>query len=148
MEDSLGAILQEMIERFKLRFASAGVVVTSEIEENLRARFDLIRMEQVFANLFENVLKYAPQTPLTVRAYRDGVNLRFEVKDNGPGVHENQTEKIFDRFERGSASINAGGLGLGLYIVQKIMQGHRGRIWVESTMGKGTTFIGLLPGVE
>ena len=147
-DERLDTLIRELLERFNSRFLSSGIQVNFEIQENLKARFDILRMEQVFTNLFENALKYAPKSPLSVKAFRDGPHIRFEVKDQGPGVAEDQLEKIFDRFERASASINVGGLGLGLYIVKKIMQGHRGRIWVEGALGRGTTFIGLIPSAE
>ena len=70
--------------------------------------------------------------------------LRFAVRDNGLGIPTENRDSIFERFSQVTANA-AGGLGLGLYISKCIVQGHGGRIWVESEPGKGSTFDFTLP---
>ena len=67
--------------------------------------------------------------------------IQVEISDNGPGIDRRDLPFIFDRFYRADASRNSskGGSGLGLAIVQKIISDHNGRIWAESTTGKGTS---------
>jgi signal transduction histidine kinase len=66
------------------------------------------------------------------------------VSDNGPGIPEDMQEKIFERFWQISEK-NRSGLGIGLYISKMIVEAHRGRIWVESKVGQGSTFSFTLP---
>ena len=73
--------------------------------------------------------------------------LKFQVKDQGRGIPANYLETIFERFQQVDASDSRkkGGTGLGLAICRSIVQHHEGQIWVESTLGKGSTFFFTLP---
>ena len=68
----------------------------------------------------------------------------FEIKDNGVGISDDEMGRIFDPFYTGDKK--SGGMGLGLPIVKNIVEGHGGRVWAESKVGKGSTFHLLLPG--
>jgi len=109
------------------------------------------RMLQVLANLLSNAVKASsPGTRVTVEAERDQHEVVFAVRDQGRGVPEDLTERIFERFvrvERGDETDHRG-VGLGLAIARAIVTRHGGRIWVESTLGQGSAFYFTIPGAE
>ncbi len=126
------------------------------IRVNLKARpvhahVDPVRVRQVLMNLLNNAIKYTPEgTPIEVSLTleeEDGKRYaRISVRDEGPGIDPEHQKKIFDRFYQISPSqAGGGGVGLGLSICKAIVEGHGGRIWVESTPGKGSTFHFTLP---
>jgi signal transduction histidine kinase len=84
---------------------------------------------------------------VTVRAFRSGDQVTVSVKDEGPGIPEADLQKLFQPFSRTSVQSTGGekSTGLGLAIVKKIILGHRGKIWVESGIGTGSTFYFTLP---
>ncbi|MFY0563564.1 PAS domain-containing sensor histidine kinase [Archangium lansingense] len=116
--------------------------------ESVRIRGDPYRLEQVFANLLENALKYSPADS-TVRVTLDvrGDFALLSVADEGIGIPRDQQEQLFERYFRArNVSVTSyGGLGLGLYISRDIVERHGGRIWVESEVGRGATFYVALP---
>jgi PAS domain S-box-containing protein len=117
-------------------------------EESVIARLDALRFDQVLTNLLSNALKYGAGKPIEVRVRRDRERdlAHLEVIDQGTGIDPALTEKIFEPFQRGvSADAPTPGLGLGLYVVKTIVEGHRGTIRVESAVGQGSRFIVDLP---
>jgi signal transduction histidine kinase len=105
------------------------------------------RLRQVLVNLVTNAFKYSPEPrPVTVRVAREGQSALLQVVDHGPGVPEDDREKIFDRYTR-LAGTSAGrpGVGLGLYIVRIIAENHGGCVRVTETPGGGATFTVELP---
>jgi len=112
---------------------------------------DRRRLEQVLANLLSNALKFAPQNGqvrVTVSTLPVGPSapalLCISVSDNGPGIPPEEQAHIFDRFYRGSER-RTGGTGLGLSIAKSLVELHGGQLWVESEVGKGSTFHFTLP---
>ncbi len=100
-------------------------------------------------NLIDNAVKYSPPgTQITVLAERSGPDLLVGVSDQGPGIPQEELENIFERMYRLEKRFESGtsGMGLGLYICQLLVQAHGGRIWAESTLGKGSTIKFVLPG--
>lgn len=109
-------------------------------------RADPRRLEQVFENLVTNSFKYAPDSPLWISIRSDEQNLIIQFRDEGPGIPPESLDKIFWRFYRDPQSAKeARGSGLGLYICQQIIAAHKGKISVESTVGKGSVFTITLP---
>lgn len=107
-------------------------------------RADRGRVLQVLTNLLVNAAKFTPaQGTVIVRAELADEQVRFSVCDTGPGIAAHALSQVFTRYWTGRA--RGGGLGLGLYIAERIVQAHEGRIWVESTQGKGATFHFTLP---
>ena len=98
------------------------------------------KMTQVFENLISNAIKYSPDGgEVEVRSALKNNHLRIDIEDQGSGMSAEECERIFDKFYRADSAKNtATGLGLGMSIVKAIVEGHDGRIWVESTQGKGT----------
>ncbi len=101
------------------------------------------RLDRILANLVGNALKYS-QDRVIVAARCDGGEVRVTVDDRGPGISAQDLPRIFDRFYRGQRH-EGEGLGLGLYIVRKLVEAHGGRIWAESRPGEGSTFSFTLP---
>jgi two-component system sensor histidine kinase KdpD len=99
---------------------------------------DAVLIERVLANLLENAGKYTPAlSPIEIIVRTDSDAVRVSVQDRGPGVPTGQQDAIFDKFTRGDAESAMPGMGLGLAICRAIIEAHRGRIWVEPTIGSG-----------
>ena len=127
--------------------AAGGGRVTVEATGPVVGRFDRRRIAQLFANLVENALKYsAPASPVLVKVWEEGPTARISVQDHGIGIPPDDADHVFERFRRASNVDDRrfSGMGLGLYICKGIVEQHGGRIWVESELGKGSTFhVGL-----
>ncbi|MHB1413843.1 MAG: sensor histidine kinase [Chloroflexota bacterium] len=102
------------------------------------------RLERIFANLLSNALKYS-QDMVTVKMAVSGDELVVSVIDRGSGIAQADLAHLFDRFYRASGTRKVEGLGLGLYITKMLVEAHGGRLWVESELGKGSTFAFTLP---
>jgi signal transduction histidine kinase len=107
--------------------------------------WDRARLEQVVTNLLSNAIKYAAGAPVDVRVWKEGDGARLSVRDRGIGIAPSETSRIFEPFERAVSSRHYGGLGLGLYIVRRIVESHSGRVVVDSRPGEGATFTVELP---
>ncbi len=119
-----------------------------EADDSLVIQADTERLEQVFDNLVSNAVKYSPTgKTIWLRVFKTDGMARVEVQDEGPGMNEDDRQKLFGFFQRLSAQPTGGesSNGVGLAIVKKIVDLHRGKIWAESELGKGTTFIVELP---
>ena len=111
-------------------------------------RFDRDKVEQVLNNLISNALKFsAPGTAVTVQASRVQGSVVVSVRDQGQGIPAEELDKLFKPFGRTSARVTDGekSTGLGLAICRRIVEGHHGRIWAESEVGKGSIFSFSLP---
>ncbi len=114
----------------------------------LLIRGDTYRLEQVIDNLLENALKYSPgDSTVSVRLEKKDAFALLSVRDEGIGIPRDQQQQLFERYfrARNVAVTSYGGLGLGLYISRDIVERHGGRIWVESEVGRGSTFYVALP---
>ncbi|MES2148503.1 MAG: PAS domain S-box protein [Pseudomonadota bacterium] len=105
------------------------------------------RIQQVFQNLISNAVKYMDKEQGTVRVawVDDGDHWRFSVADNGPGIEERHYERIFQLFQTLAPRDKVESTGVGLALVKKIVDMYQGRIWLESSIGQGTTFWFTLP---
>jgi two-component system phosphate regulon sensor histidine kinase PhoR len=100
----------------------------------------------VIANLVHNAVKFTPEGGIiSLYATADGEDVRICVSDTGPGIPRPEQERIFERFYKQDRARTKGGTGLGLAIARHIVEGHGGRIWVESIPGHGATFCFTLP---
>ncbi len=99
-------------------------------------------LAQLFTNLIGNAVLYAGEGgfPVEVGGEQKGNRLRYFVRDHGPGIPQQERERIFELFYRGSTRANTTGTGIGLATVRKIVRLYHGRIWVEETPGGGSTF--------
>lgn len=106
------------------------------------------KLREALNNLVSNAIKYSPHgAPIEVRVRPDGERYRFTVSDAGPGLSEEDQQRLFTPFQRltPEPTGDEGSSGLGLYIVKQIVTLHDGTVGVESTLGEGSTFIIELP---
>lgn len=97
-------------------------------------------------NLLGNAVKYAPAgSPVSLRAYTRMGAVAIEVSDQGPGIEPVEADRVFERYQRGTEAAGTSGLGLGLYIVHRIVELHGGLVSLDSVPGSGSTFTILLP---
>lgn len=108
---------------------------------------DVARLDQVIRNLISNALNHAPTGPIMVRARHDPGWIWLEVEDQGPGIPEDEIPRIWESFFRGERARNSPnrGSGLGLAVVRQLVELHRGKVEVKSTVGVGTAFRVWLP---
>ncbi len=123
-----------------------GTILTSDSLPSIFCRPDQI--QYTFASLIENAIKFRREVPprVHVSASIESNVVVFSVRDNGVGIDPRYTQRIFGLFKRiESAAGKTGGPGVGLAIARQIVEQHDGRIWVESTVGEGSTFFFNLP---
>ena len=113
--------------------------------EPVTGRWDRMRLGQVVTNLLANAVKYGAGKPVELSYGPEDGRAFLVVKDQGIGIDPSDHTHIFERFERAVSSQNYGGLGLGLFIVKRIVESHGGTIRVESTPGEGAAFRVDLP---
>ncbi len=106
---------------------------------------DVALLEEVFLNLLENALRFAPPgSEILVSVTRTGREVEVRVIDHGPGVAPEHRTRIFEEFTTIESRPDARGTGLGLAIVRALVAAHDGRVWVEDTPGGGATFVFVL----
>ena len=114
--------------------------------ERLEGNWDRERIAQLLTNLISNAVKYSPEggdVRVAIRATSDGAVI--SVRDRGIGIDPGQRRSLFQPFSRIQQRTEVPGTGLGLWIAKAIVDGHGGRIWVESEVGQGSTFSAVLP---
>ncbi|MBC7713414.1 MAG: PAS domain-containing sensor histidine kinase [Rhizobacter sp.] len=141
----LGNLVKDVLFRFTTQFEVSQIKVTSDIAENVTGIWDRYRIEQVFTNLITNALKYGNKQPIEVTVKKDNNQASLIVRDHGIGIKSIDHERVFQQFERAVSASSISGLGLGLYICRKIIESHKGKIYVESELGQGSAFIVELP---
>jgi PAS domain S-box-containing protein len=120
-------------------------------ERTLRPLFyayaDQDRLREVITNLFDNAVKYTEEGKISIGLTGNDQVVQCYVRDTGPGIPADDVPHLFQKFYRvdNSATRTIGGTGLGLFICRKIIELYNGRIWVESELGKGSTFYINLP---
>ena len=140
LQEIVGATWSRMESRLGARPVSVSVAA------ELLVPVDNVLIEQVLVNLLENAAKYTPPgTPIDVAAQRVDDEIVVEVADRGPGIPDDEQERIFDKFHRGPSERTKGGVGLGLTICRAVVVAHGGRIWVENRGGGGASFKFALP---
>lgn len=142
---NLSKVVQEEVNRLKHEFDLQQSPLKVYIQEDLFGMCDQIRLQQVVSNLLANALKFGNKKPVEFEMVGHKERITITVKDYGMGVSSEDKVRIFKPFERAVSDKNFGGLGLGLYISQQIIEGHGGTILVESTLGEGSSFIVELP---
>lgn len=141
LNDLLDRVLQSL--RAEIERTSAGVRVAPDLPT---VTGDAARLRQLFQNLVANALKYCDSRQPCVEVTATDVTggWRIDVRDHGIGIPAHQFEKIFDMFARAHGD-HYPGTGIGLAICKRVVDGHGGRIWVESEVGVGSTFSVILP---
>jgi signal transduction histidine kinase len=150
--ECVSEVVQKSVAAFAARAAASGAVFRENVDADLWSpKMDSGAMAIAVSNLIENALKYGGNPAVVdvkLTHNRDGAVL--EVADNGSGVPEHEIPFIFDRFYRAGDELTrtSQGIGLGLYLVQRIVKAHGGTVTVGETGSDGTTFRVVLPGVE
>jgi PAS domain S-box-containing protein len=143
----ISPLIHRLAEEAGVRHAGHSIVASLDARLP-RVDIDARRICQVLDNLIDNAAKYSPPgTVITVAARRYGGDLLVSVADQGPGIAPEELENIFDRMYRIEKRLDSGnnGIGLGLYICQRLVEAHGGRIWAESAPGRGSTIKFTLP---
>lgn len=131
-----------------------GTKLHLDYEETLPETYngDQLKISQILINLLGNAIKFTKDGDIWVRAYKidqkdNKYTLRFEIEDNGIGITKEKQDHMFESFSQGSVQINRkyGGTGLGLSIVKGLIQILKGKIYLKSELGKGTTFFFEIP---
>lgn len=141
-------IVEEAIERMVDQSDAKEIEVVFDVADDLYVLCDQDKVRRVLINLIHNAIKWSPPgESIAVQAEQDGEEVVFGVLDNGPGVPEEQTARIFERFYQADESRSVSeGTGLGLAICKHIIEAHDGRIWAESnTAQSGGRFFFTLP---
>ena len=147
----LEGILRYTIEMLQGQIKSKNLNVHIEVAPALPAlRTNPIRLRQVLDNVIGNAIKYSyANGEIHISIHFEENQIILRVTDQGPGIPTADQPHIFDKFYRGTnIDSDVEGSGLGLAIVKNIVENHQGRIWVESTVGKGSSFFIVLPVVS
>jgi two-component system, OmpR family, sensor histidine kinase KdpD len=141
LEDLVGVALDQMRTRLKER------TVQTNLPPNLPlAPMDFVLMAQVLVNLLDNAVKYSPAgTPIGIDVHEAPLEIIISVRNEGMGVPDEETEKVFDKFYRLKRREDVGGTGLGLSICKGIVEAHNGRIWLENLAEGGLAAVIALP---
>lgn len=143
----VGGVAKRVAERLKPQAERGGINLDIDIPSTLaRALADEERVEQVLVNLVHNAIKFTPPGGrVTISANVEGDSILISVADTGVGIAADELPRIFERFYKADKARAGGGTGLGLSIARHIVEAHSGRIWAQSTEGKGSTFTFSLP---
>ncbi len=145
----LGALAQRVVELSGMTAEPKNIKLTLERDPSLPTlEVDPEKIEQVLNNLVSNAIKYSPEgTLVRLGLHRVDGQVVMDVKDQGPGLTSEEQSRIFQPFGRADVQSTGGekSTGLGLTIVKKIVEGHHGKVYVESEKGKGARFVVELP---
>jgi PAS domain S-box-containing protein len=140
-----GVALDRALANLRPAVVETGARITSAALP--RVRFHEFRLEQVFQNLISNALRYrsAARPEIRISVKPEGNGWLFAVRDNGIGINPSYQEQVFDLFKRLHSVADYPGTGMGLAICKRIIERARGKIWVESEPGRGSTFYFTIP---
>jgi len=147
----LEGVLKYSLDMFDNQVKKKNIKLTKDIATDLLPlRANPIRIRQMLDNLLGNAIKYTPEGgSVWVNMSMQDNQIILKVEDTGPGIPPEEQNNVFDKFYRATnAPDGVEGSGLGLAIVKSIVTSHQGRVWVESTVGKGSSFIVILPAQE
>jgi PAS domain S-box-containing protein len=140
------ALLNEAVEMLRSLATARGLeLALDESDELPMVKADAQRIHQVFSNLIGNAIKFTPRGGrISVSGKQRGSDVYMGVTDTGPGIPAEQLPHVFGQFWQATGA-DRRGIGLGLAIAKGIVEAHEGRIWVESTLGEGSSFYFTLP---
>jgi two-component system, OmpR family, phosphate regulon sensor histidine kinase PhoR len=150
-EVAFETILRYTIDNLNQQIIEKNQTLKLAIGEKLPVlRGNPIRLRQLVDNLLVNAIKYTPSGgALTINLFHEDGQIILEVIDSGLGIPVTDQPHVFEKFYRASNTPkNAPGTGLGLAIVKSIVENHDGRIWLDSTVGKGSKFVVVLPAYQ
>ena len=147
----LGDIVSAVIRWNKKQAKNKGIHLEYFAEENTIVDVDIMSMQRVLDNYVSNSIKYSPpHSRVWIDVKREDAVVRVSVRDEGPGLTDQDMQKVFGKLQRLSATPTAGehSTGLGLYIVKKLVSAHGGEVGVDSVYGEGASFWFTLPLVD
>jgi PAS domain S-box-containing protein len=138
-------LIYSIISDLQLTSKSHRIIMEGETHQKILG--DKLRIEQVISNLIANAIKYSPSADkVIIHIFSKGNNVVFSVQDFGIGIPKNKHKKIFEKFYRVDDAVQGfSGLGIGLFFSYEIIHRHKGKIWVKSKAGEGSTFFFELP---
>ncbi len=146
---SLPALVAEVLESLAPQAANKSQTIRHHVPDTLgRVSADGPKLKVVLSNLISNAIDFTPEGgEISVEATADGTSVRVAIHDAGAGIPQEEREWIFKPFHQLESSLirERGGMGVGLAIARNVVELHGGRIWVESDMGKGSTFYFTIP---
>ncbi len=145
---NMDTIITEVVKNLQMAAKEKNFYLKFErLTELTAVNADEDKVKEVLINLIGNAIKFTHEGGITVRAKREGDFIITSVSDTGHGISKEDQEILFQKFSRVQKeySKQAGGTGLGLYISKQIIEGHKGKIWLDSDVGKGSTFYFSLP---
>lgn len=148
VEANLKEEIQERVRMQQMTAERKKISISVDEDDMPDSVFDTNRIGQVVDNLVSNAVKFSPPgTEINLHLWHDDDRVGFAVEDEGPGIPDNERDKLFQEFARLSNAPTAGesSTGLGLSIVKKIIESHKGSIDFESKVGQGTKFLVSLP---
>ena len=149
LEDGdLGEVVKEAVERFSEVASNAKCEIRLTAPSGIIARVDKFRLDEAIGNVISNAIKYGPGKPITVDLKAKDGKATLVVQDRGIGIPPDDLSRVFGRFERTTISHNYGGLGLGLYIANQVIEQHEGSIRAENRSGGGVRIVIELPLVK
>jgi heavy metal sensor kinase len=140
-------VIHNVCDLFLPMVEEKNIELVMNLSNGLTILADKIKLSQVISNLLDNAMKFTPPNGrIDLSVVRKSNDIELRVKDNGKGIPEDKTDRVFDRFYQVDTSrSNQKGTGLGLQICKRIIEAHKGRIKVEKNKGEGVTFIVLIP---
>ena len=142
---NLSELIEMTVETQTLSAKSKNIKIITKIMPEIYANIDEMMIMRVFTNLISNAISYGKQNgTVTVELFLKEDKIISKISDDGIGISEDKLDKIWLRFYQVDPSKNGDNSGLGLSMVKKIVELHKGEIFVESELGKGTTFTIIL----
>lgn len=145
-------IVHSVVYELRERALDGSITLETDVAEDLpEFACDIEQFERAIINLVENAIKFTPVGGLvTLRARQQDGTLLFEIEDTGVGIEEELQTRVFDRFYRANqkGTEHVTGSGLGLSLVKAVIENHRGKVWLQSEPGEGTTFYVEIPIVQ
>ncbi|MFW6048848.1 MAG: ATP-binding protein [Candidatus Bipolaricaulota bacterium] len=140
-------LIKEVLVEASAHAEDKGLELSSDLEEGLSILGDRQKLFQAFSNLIANAIKFTPAGSIWIRAERGEDGVTVEVEDEGVGIKQEDLEHIFDKFYQAETSgiRTANGTGLGLTLVQKVVEAHGGSVEITSRLEEGTTVKVHLP---
>jgi PAS domain S-box-containing protein len=149
LDFNLREVLSQLLAEQSIQAHRKGLSLTQDIDAGVEpfVRGDPHRLRQILVNLVGNAVKFTERGGVHLSVTREGEQLHFRVRDSGIGIPADRLDTIFDAFTQADASMSRrfGGTGLGTTISKQLTELMKGRIWVASTLGEGSTFHVLLP---
>lgn len=142
-----GELIARAAERLQVQAERSGLSINVTYPENLpEVLADSSRVGEVLINLLHNAIKFTPPGGrISISAFPEKGKVVFLIHDTGVGIEPESIARIFERFYKIDRARSSGGTGLGLSIAKHIIESHGGKIWVESELGKGSSFFFTLP---